>query len=175
MGRRNCRWCPLPSRVVTSPTDDAQSILDEVRVRYLVTRAALRAAVAMTQPGVEPERRLETLMHCHGAMQAARGPTSPLSFGAFRRALTGNLATLLPDGVAPLDLDGTHVVDEDGLLSADAFDLDVEQQILLHTLRKLGKTATVITDRALQSIRRRCSRCWPSRAIRLCTRPAAGT
>ncbi|WP_147945420.1 MULTISPECIES: hypothetical protein [Microbispora] len=136
---------------MTSPTDDGVQKLDEVRVRYLVTRAALRAAKAMTTPGLEPQQRLATLMECHGTMLAARGPGSPLPFGEFRRALKGDLAGLLPEGVKPLDLDGMLVVDQDGQITEDAFDLDLEQRMLLHTLRKLDRTAGVVSDRELQS------------------------
>ncbi|WP_371782547.1 restriction endonuclease-related protein [Streptosporangium subroseum] len=130
---------------------DSAQTLDEVKVRYLVTRAALRAAKAMTTPGLEPQQRLATLMECHGTMLAARGPGSPLSFGAFRRALKGDLAGLLPEGIVPLDLDGMLVVDQDGQVTEGAFDLDLEQRMLLHTLRKLDRTAGVVSDRELQS------------------------
>jgi hypothetical protein len=111
----------------------------------------LRAAKAMTTPGLEPQQRLETLMECHGAMLAARGPLSPLPFGVFRGALRGDLAALLPDGVSALDLNGILVVDQDGQITEDAFDVDLEQQMLLHTLRKLDRTAGSVSDRELQS------------------------
>ncbi|MET8037757.1 hypothetical protein [Streptomyces sp. NPDC005345] len=136
---------------MTSPTHDDAQTLDEIRVRYLVTRAALRAAKAMTSPGLKPEQRLATLMECHGTMLAARGPSSPLPFAEFRKALRGELAGLLPDGVNALDLGGLLVVDRDGQVTEDAFDLDLEQRILLHTLRKLDKDAGAISDRELQS------------------------
>ncbi|WP_202970839.1 restriction endonuclease-related protein [Saccharothrix sp. ALI-22-I] len=116
-----------------------------------MTRAALRAAKAMTAPEAKPEKRLETLMECHGMMQAARGPGSPLSFGEFRRALAGDLAVLLPDGVMPLDLAGTRVVDQDGQVTEDALDLDLEQEMLLRLLHKIGKAAAVVSDREFQS------------------------
>ena len=136
---------------MTSPTVDGAQAIEEVRVRYLVTRAALRAAKAMTTPDLKPEQRLVTLMECHGTMLAARGPLSPLPFGEFRRALRGDLAALLPEGVSALDLNGVLVVDHDGQITGDAFDLDLEQQMLLHTLRKLDKTAGSVSDRDLQS------------------------
>lgn len=136
---------------VTSSTENGAQELGDVRVRYLVTRAALRAAKAMTEPGLEPQQRLATLMECHGTLHAARGPGILLPFGGFRRALGGNLAALLPDSVDPLDLEGMLVVDRDGQVTEDAFDLDLEQQMLLHTLRKLDTTAGVVSDRELQS------------------------
>lgn len=136
---------------VTSPAESGVQTLDENRVRYLVTRAALRAATAMTEPGLKPDQRLATLMECHGILLAARGPLSPLSFGEFRRSLKGDLAELLPEGVSAEDLHGTLVVDQDGQVTENAFDLDLEQQMLLHTLRKLGKSAGAVSDRDLQA------------------------
>ncbi|WP_053722563.1 restriction endonuclease-related protein [Saccharothrix sp. NRRL B-16348] len=136
---------------MTSSPDDKTQALDDVRVRYLVTRAALRAAKALTAPEAKPEKRLETLMECHGALLAARGPGSLLSFGEFRRALKGDLAVLLPDGVTPLDLQGTRIVDQDGQVTEGAFDLDLEQQMLLRMLHKLDGPAAVISDREFQS------------------------
>jgi REase associating with pPIWI_RE len=130
--------------------DDACT-LGENRIRYLVTRAALHAAKAITTSGLEPQRRLTTLMECHGVVLAARGPSSPLSFGDFRRAIKGDLALLLPSGVDPLDLGGLLVVDQDGQVTEDAFDLDLEQRMLLHTLRKLDKAAGAVSSRDLQS------------------------
>lgn len=136
---------------MTSPTVSGAQAIEEVRVRYLVTRAALRAAKAMTMPGLEPQQRLGTLMECHGTMLAARGPLSPLPFGEFRGALRGDLAALLPGGVSALDLNGILVVDQDGQITEDALDVDLEQQMLLHTLRKLDRTAGSVSDRDLQS------------------------
>jgi len=136
---------------VTSPTVNGAQAIEEVRVRYLVTRAARRAAKAMTTPDLKPEQRLVTLMECHGTMLAARGPLSPLPFGEFRRALRGDLAALLPEGVSAADLNGVLVVDQDGQVTEDAFDLDLEQQVLLHTLRALGKSAGSVSDRELQA------------------------
>jgi hypothetical protein len=84
-------------------------------------------------------------------MLAARGPGSPLPFGEFRRALRGDLAALLPEGVSAADLAGVLVVDQDGQVTGDAFDLDLEQRMLLHTLRKLDRIAGSVSDRDLQS------------------------
>lgn len=134
-----------------TPTDESAPVLDEDRVRYLVTRAALRAAKAMTTPGLEPQQRLATLMECHGTLQAARGPLSSLPFGEFRQALKGDLVSLLPEGINPLDLSGLLVIDQDGRLTEGAFDLEFEQQMLLHTLRKLDGRAGSVSDRDLQS------------------------
>ncbi len=90
-------------------------------------------------------------MECHGTMIAARGPANPLPFGEFRRALKGDVAALLPEGVTPLDLDGMLVVDQDGQITEDAFDFDLEQRMLLHTLHKLDTFAGALNDQELQS------------------------
>ncbi|GAA1774243.1 hypothetical protein GCM10009681_52220 [Luedemannella helvata] len=131
--------------------DDDARALGENRIRYLVTKAALHAAKAMTTPGLEPQQRLATLMECHGMVLAARGPESPLSFGEFRKAVRGDLGRLLPGDVDPLDLDGLRVVDADGQVTEDLFDLDLEQRMLLHALRTLNKTAGGVSTRDLQS------------------------
>ncbi|ORT50904.1 hypothetical protein [Frankia sp. KB5] len=135
---------------MTIPTDDDVRTFDDVKARSLVLRAALHAAKAVTAPELEPRQRLATLMECHGMMLAARGPGSPLPFAEFRRALHGDLAALVPPGVSPLDLAGMLVVDDDGQVTEDAFDLDLEQRMLLDTLRKLDRTAGVVTDRQLR-------------------------
>ena len=120
-------------------------------IRRLVTSAALRAAQAATAPGLAPQQRVRTLMECHGSVLAARGPGSALTFGQFREALKGDLASLLPPGVPPLDLDGLRLVDQDGLVTEDAFDVDQEQQMLLLVLRKYGKAAGAISEAELRS------------------------
>lgn len=133
----------LASADVTNAVDDDTSTLSDDHARYLVTKAAVHAAKALTSPGRRPEQRLETLMECHGSVLAARGPGSPLPFGQFRDALSGDLAQLLPAGVEPVDLKGLAVVDQDGQITENAFDLDFEQRILLHTLHKLHRTTGV--------------------------------
>ena len=60
---RNCQRGPL----TLQDSDESHSSTVRRRSRrsgsgYLVTRAALRAAKAMTTPGLEPQQRLETLM-----------------------------------------------------------------------------------------------------------------
>lgn len=125
--------------------------MEEAGVRLMVTSAALRAAQAATAPGLAPETRLKTLMECHGLLLGARGPVAPLSFGAFRRALRQDLAALLPAGIDPLDMRGLTVIDTEGRVSEDVFDLDLEQRMLLHALSKLGKRAGTVTEAELQS------------------------
>ncbi|MEV1013272.1 hypothetical protein AB0I89_22050 [Micromonospora sp. NPDC049801] len=129
---------------MTHAVDDDARTLSDLHVRYLVTKAALHAAKALTAAGWKPERRLETLMECHGIVLAARGPGSPLPFGWFRQALSGDLAQLLPEGVEPVDLKGLLVMDQDGQVTEDAFDLDFEQRMLLHTLRKLDRSSDML-------------------------------
>lgn len=135
---------------MTNAVDDDTRTLSDLHARYLVTKAALHAAKALTTAGWKPEQRLETLMECHGIVLAARGPGSPLPFGQFREALSGDLAQLLPDGVEPVDLKGLFVMDQDGQVTEDAFDLDFEQRMLLHTLRKLDRSAGMVGVRELR-------------------------
>jgi hypothetical protein len=135
---------------VTNTVHDDVSTLSDLHARYLVTKAAVHAAKALTSPGWRPEQRLETLMECHGSVLAARGPGSPLPFGEFRDALSGDLAQLLPDGVETSDLKGLSVVDQDGQVTENAFDLDFEQRMLLHTLHKLDRTTGVVGVRELR-------------------------
>jgi hypothetical protein len=125
--------------------------LEDAGIRRLVTSAALRAAQAATAAGLAPEQRVRALMECHGSLMAARGPGSALTFGQFREALKGDLAGLLPSGVQPLDLDGLQLVDQDGLVTEDAFDLDQEQQMLLLVLRKYGKAAGAVSEAEFRS------------------------
>lgn len=140
----------LASGPVTNAVDDDTRTLSDLHVRYLVTKAALHAAKALTAAGWKPERRLETLMECHGTVLAARGPGSPLPFGTFRQALSGDIAQLLPDGVEPVDLNGLFVMDQDGQITEDAFDLDLEQRMLLHAMRKLNRGTGVVGVRELR-------------------------
>jgi hypothetical protein len=135
---------------VTNAVDDGTSTLSDLHARYLVTRAAVHAAKALTSPGRKPEQRLQTLMECHGSVLAARGPGSPLPFGLFRDALSGDLAQLLPAGVEPVDLKGLSVVDQDGQVTENAFDLDFEQRMLLYTLHKLNRITGVAGVRELR-------------------------
>ena len=69
---------------VLSENDRVPRALSQDRIRYLITRSVLRAASAVTTPALEPQRRLATLMECHGVVVAARGPLVPLPFADFR-------------------------------------------------------------------------------------------
>ncbi|WP_045876481.1 hypothetical protein [Pseudofrankia sp. DC12] len=135
---------------MTSSTDNDVRTFDGTRVRYLVTRAALRAATTMTNPTLSPRQRLAALMECHGTLLAARGPGDPLSFGDFRRALKNDLARLLPAGIDSPDLEGLPVVDGEDRVAEDAFDLAFEQRVLLKALDKPGNSALLINDQELQ-------------------------
>ncbi|MCY1144114.1 hypothetical protein OWR29_39480 [Actinoplanes sp. Pm04-4] len=135
---------------MTNAVNDDTSTFSDLHARYLVTKAAVHGAKALTSPGQNPEQRLATLMECHGTVMAARGPGNPLPFGQFRDALSGDLAQLLPTGVDPVDLQGLSVVDQDGQVAENAFDLDFEQRMLLHTLRRLNRVTSVAGGRELR-------------------------
>lgn len=77
-----------------SATNNGVRPTDELWVKSLVARSVLRAADAMTAPGVSPSARLGVLMECHGTLLAARGPGSELSFADFRRQVRGDPSRL---------------------------------------------------------------------------------
>ena len=54
----------------------------------------------------------------------------------------------MPAGVEPVDLKGLSVVDQDGQVTENAFDLDFEQR-LLHTLQKPNRVTGVAGVRGL--------------------------
>ncbi|MBU7597379.1 hypothetical protein JGS22_006965 [Streptomyces sp. P38-E01] len=130
-------------------TNDDVRTVDELWVKSLVARSVLRAAHAMTTPGVDPSVRLATLMECHGSLLAACGPGSELSFADFRRQVRGDPSQLLPDGVPGWDVDELRAVDPDGHVTEDAFDIDAEQALVLRVLQKSSRVTGLISARDL--------------------------
>ncbi|WP_199834482.1 hypothetical protein [Streptomyces sp. NRRL F-5755] len=96
-----------------------------------------------------PSTRLGTLMECHGALLAARGPGSKLSFADFRRQVRGDPSRLLPEGVPGWDVDELRAVDSDGHVTEDAFDIDAEQRLVLRVLQERRRGAGLISARDL--------------------------
>ena len=152
-------YCAFPWIPVPNSGPPPQHLSDD-RVRHLITRAALRAASAVTATGLLPMQRLATLMECHAAVAAARGPLSAISFSDFRALVTAGrgpepgrsvLETLLPAGVEPLDFSQVTMLHRDGEVADDMFDVELEQRMLMHTLRKLGAEAGAVSDAQLQS------------------------
>ncbi|MBP8536862.1 hypothetical protein [Streptomyces sp. MK37H] len=131
-------------------TNDGVQSVDEVWVKSLVARSVLRAADAMTAPGVEPSARLGTLMECHGALLAARGPGCELSFADFRHQVRGDPSRLLPEGVPGWDVDELRAVDADGHVTEAAFDIDAEQRLVLRVLQKNSRGAGLMSARDLE-------------------------
>jgi hypothetical protein len=130
-------------------TNDGVRPVDEPWVKSLVARSVLRAANAMTAPGVTPSARLATLMECHGSLMAARGPGSELSFADFRHQVRGDPSQLLPEGIPGWDVDELRAVDADGHVTEDAFDIDAEQRLVLRILQKNSRGAGLISARDL--------------------------
>ncbi|AKN68994.1 hypothetical protein QR97_03455 [Streptomyces sp. PBH53] len=122
---------------------------DELWVKSLVARSVLRAADAMTAPGVSPSARLKVLMECHGALLSARGPGSELSFADFRRQVRGDPSRFLPEGVPGWDVDELRAVDADGHVTEDAFDIAAEQRLVLRILQKGGRDAGLLSGQDL--------------------------
>lgn len=129
---------------MNATTDNDVRPVDEIWVKSLVSRSVLRAADAMTAPAVEPTARLKVLMECHGALMAAHGPGSALSFADFRARLRGDPSRLLPDGVSRWDIDDLRTVDDDGHLTESAFDIDAEQHMVLRIIGKYGRTGGLL-------------------------------
>ncbi|MGW1411021.1 restriction endonuclease-related protein [Streptomyces sp. NPDC002403] len=124
--------------------NDVRSV-DELWVKSLVARSVLRAANAMTAPDKSPSNRLGVLMECHGELLTARGPGSYLSFADFRRQVCGDPSQLLPEGVPGWDVDELCVVDTDGHVTEDAFDIAAEQRLVLRILQKGGRGAGLLS------------------------------
>lgn len=122
--------------------------LSDQRIRALVTRTGLRAVRAATEPNLAPADRMITLMECYGMVLAAHGPSASLSFADFRGLLSGTVAGLLPDGIAPDGLQHVPLLD-DGQESPVLFDVDFEQRVLLRAVRRTDGVPGVMTDRQL--------------------------
>lgn len=117
------------------------STVDASEVRHQVMAAAAMAARALTDAEDPAERRLLNLMDAHGRIQALRGPGDVLSFPEFRERLTGDLALLLPDGVAAEEMADIRLVTPDGQFDEDAYDLEQEQRYVLRTLARAARRA----------------------------------
>ncbi|MFE3558558.1 hypothetical protein ACFXKW_27420 [Streptomyces sp. NPDC059193] len=125
--------------------------LPDNKIRHMVMQAAVMAAQALTDVEQEPEGRLRTLMDAHGKVLAARGPGSPLSFAEFRTRLRGDLAALLPEGVAPDELDGIHLITQDGEFDDDAYDVEQELRTVLRALRATTRDGRSPNSAALEA------------------------
>lgn len=108
--------------------------MDDAAVRHGVMKAAAIAAHALTDTEQEPAARLRALWDAHGAVMAARGVGVALPFAEFRRMLSGDLAALLPDGIAPAEMAGWRLITADGEFDDDAWDLEQEQRAVLRAL-----------------------------------------
>lgn len=119
-------------------------------VRTMIMTAAIVGARALTDSERPVSERLETLMECHGKIQAARGPGCALDFATFRSMLRGDLGLLLPEGVPAGDLEGFRLITEDGFFEEDAFDLEQEQRMVLAAVGKLSQLGGRVTPERLQ-------------------------
>jgi hypothetical protein len=150
---------------VELPNSSALAGLSDATVRHMVMAAAAMAAKALTDAEQPPEGRLRTLMDAHGRIQAARGPGRPLTFGAFRGLLAGDLSRLLPESVPAEEMEGIRLIASDGSFEEDFFDLEIEQRVVLRALAKTTRdgrqTSTQILeaemdqDRVFSALRKR--------------------
>ncbi|OLT12709.1 hypothetical protein BJF79_21665 [Actinomadura sp. CNU-125] len=121
-----------------APVQSADNdVFGETEAFFLLNTAFLVAGEALTAPGLRPEERLATLMECHGEALAALGPHASLSFGQFRAKLRGPVRDLLPDWISSDGLEDLTVLDGDGYVTEDAFDLRWESTELLNLIKKL--------------------------------------
>lgn len=84
-------------------------------------------------------------------MLAARGPGSPLSFTRFRELLAGDLAELLPSGVAADEMAGVHLITRDGQFDEDFYDLEQEQRPVLRALAKTTRDGRSTSSALLEA------------------------
>lgn len=96
--------------------------------------AAVIAAHALTDTEQKPVERLRSLWDAHGAVLAARGVGVALPFDEFRQMLSGDLSALLPDWVAPAEMAGWRLINDEGEFEDDVWDLEQEQRAVLRAL-----------------------------------------
>jgi hypothetical protein len=116
---------------------DDDVVFGETEALSLLNTAFLLAGEALTAPGLRPEERLATLMECHGEALAALGPSGRLPFGEFRAKLRGPIRDLLPDWIPSEGLEDLTILDADGYVTEDAFDLRWENAELLTLIKSL--------------------------------------
>ncbi|GII89731.1 hypothetical protein Ssi03_77210 [Sphaerisporangium siamense] len=109
----------------------------ETEALSLLNTAFLIAGEALTAPGLRPEERLATLMECHGDALAALGPNARLPFSEFRAKLRGPIRDMLPSWISTEGLEDLTILDSDGYVTEDAFDLRWENAELLNLIRNL--------------------------------------
>ncbi|MGC5626569.1 hypothetical protein ACPYPF_30190 [Streptomyces albidoflavus] len=92
-------------------------------------------------------------MRYHGDLLAAYGPGVPLSFGEFRRKLHGPVEGLLPPWLDRSGFDDLAfpVVDSEGCVTGNAFDLQWETAQLHRILQRLKRIGRMrFTEEQLQ-------------------------
>ncbi|MEV6227448.1 hypothetical protein AB0L88_06120 [Saccharopolyspora shandongensis] len=139
--------CTTVRRVPTAPI----SQLDDAEVRHMVMSAAALAAHALTDTEQRPEQRWRALLDAHGRVLAARGTGSPLTFGEFRRLLSGDLSELLPARVPAAEMEHVRLVTDDGDFEEDVFDLEQEQRAVLRALSATTRAGATPNSESLQA------------------------
>ncbi|GAA3862753.1 hypothetical protein GCM10022243_31600 [Saccharothrix violaceirubra] len=140
--------CPTVRSVIE--TGVGNDTRDDAAVRHKVMKAAAIAAHALTDTEQEPVARLRSLWDAHGAVLAARGVGVTLPFDEFRRMLSGDLAELLPDGVAPAEMAGWRLITADGEFDDDVWDLEQEQRAVLRALASTTRRGKSTSSEILQ-------------------------
>ncbi|MCX4745961.1 hypothetical protein OG455_10555 [Kitasatospora sp. NBC_01287] len=129
---------------MTTHVDDDGLTFSHFEAFRLINFTFIKACQTITAPDLSPRHRAEKLMRYHGDLLAAYGPGVPLSFGDFRQKLLGPIEGLLPPWLDRSGFDDLDfpVVDEEGCVTAIAFDLQWETAQLhriLNRLRRIGR------------------------------------
>ncbi|MBT3152369.1 hypothetical protein HTV45_16030 [Streptomyces sp. CHD11] len=138
---------------MTTHVDDDGLTFSHFEAFRLINFTFIKACQTITAPDLSPRDRAEKLMRYHGDLLAAYGPGVPLSFGEFRRRLRGPIDGLLPpwldrSGFGDLDF---PVVDAEGCVTGNAFDLQWETSQLHRILKRLRRIGRMrFTEEQLQ-------------------------
>ncbi|TDC91036.1 hypothetical protein E1292_43020 [Nonomuraea deserti] len=122
--------------MASAPSDEDVDFA-EAEALSLLNTAFLLAGEALTAPDLAPEERLTTLTECHGDVRAALGPQTRLPFREFRAKLRGPIRDMLPSWISMDGLEGVRILDADGYVTEDAFDLRWENAELLNMIKRL--------------------------------------
>lgn len=139
--------------LVTTHADDDGLTFSHSEAFRLINFTFIKACETIATPGLNPRHRAEKLMQYHGDLLAAYGPGVPLSFGEFRERLRGPIDGLLPPWLDRSGFDDLNfpVVDAEGCVTADAFDLQWEISQLHRILKRLQRTGRMrFTEEQLQ-------------------------
>ncbi|MER5215335.1 hypothetical protein ABT063_33510 [Streptomyces sp. NPDC002838] len=138
---------------MTTTADDDGPTFSHFEAFRLINFTFIKAIQAVTAPDLSPRERAEKLMRYHGDLLAAYGPGVPLPFSEFRRKLRGPMDGLLPPWLDRSQFDDLSfpVVDAEGCVTGNAFDLQWETSQLHRILKRLRRIGRMrFTEEQLQ-------------------------